>query len=1098
MLEQVKASAGSGKTYTLTRAFLGFLAQAREEAAPACRLDAACATGYGWTDILAATFTNKAAAEMKERVLKSLKKIALRIPDDDPLPGWNAATAAAWISTLIRRLGSLNIRTLDSLLHLLLQQSALGLGLPPDFDAVFDLDAFFEPLYDALVARAAAQDGAERQAINAAGDALLQRSGSLGFLPRATLKRQLGKTLAFRLVTQGQFCTDPRALQRQLDNLDAALRATLPGLDSSLESAKLTADKRFLGFLDKLRSYPKGNLPLDSVYCSKPSLADCLLKKSQPQLTDAAESAYSTLKDACTALATRGRTLRNASDLLPFLDLADLLHDDLEACQQRRGQVLSLRWPAYAATLFDDPTAASEASCRLGSRLGHVLIDEFQDTSRPQWEAIEPLVLEALSRNGTLFYVGDVKQAIYGWRGGEAALFDEIAQRPAIRAIAGAAVAQTLEHNWRSGRHIVEFNNAWLGQLVAQAEDVARAMLSNAPEFHVQELAQSIRTAYSDGQQSMPKARDAAHGYVRVQTLKAQSADELDVLVRDALHTLLCDDVLTRRPCRDVAILVRSNEQAARVSQWCIEWNLPVITENSLLLAEHPLIRQTVSFLAFLDYARDDLAFWEFVSGQALFGPVSGLNVATLHDWLDCRRPGPLYRHFQEDFPEVWERWIEPFFRRTGLMTPYDLVSAVFARYGTAARAPQDALFIRRFLETVHAAESAGALALSTFIEFWRQAAAEEKVPFPENVDAIRVMTIHKAKGLQFPVTIVPFHHFSAGVSDSLAAVPAADFLGADSAAGGGRLLLTTLSKDLGAYYYQRLVPQLLEQLDMLYVAWTRPVDELYAFITEPGAQAANRSPLLAALRVLLAPWLGEKKENAETEKGSDRVDAAFAFGAPPQAAAVPPPAPDATASLDALFGPRTPALESSEDDHFEPLAWAPRLKIFRSTFETATFAERRRGTLAHRCLEQLRATDDAAADVERALQAGLRGVSNPHDPAGFAQELDGLEPELRGSLTWLRELPEFSELLRHGLPEQEILDAEGRMHRVDMLVELPERVVVVEYKTGAPHPEHQNQVRRYLGLLSAMDATRGKTLEGLLVYVQERRCARVGEEKRQ
>lgn len=123
--------------------------------------------------------------------------------------------------------------------------------------------------------------------------------------------------------------------------------------------------------------------------------------------------------------------------------------------------------------------AFPEAFCRLGTSLTHILVDEFQDTSREQWEAIHPLVLEALSRGGSLTWVGDVKQAIYGWRGGDATLFDEVRSDAELCAVAPEPRVDILPTNWRSCRAIVETNNTLFRQLseTATAKAVLSAML---------------------------------------------------------------------------------------------------------------------------------------------------------------------------------------------------------------------------------------------------------------------------------------------------------------------------------------------------------------------------------------------------------------------------------------------------------------------------------------------------------------------------------------------------------------------------------------------------------------------------------------------
>ena len=118
----------------------------------------------------------------------------------------------------------------------------------------------------------------------------------------------------------------------------------------------------------------------------------------------------------------------------------------------------------------------------MGARLRHMLVDEFQDTSRDQWGAMSPLAGECLAQGGGLYIVGDVKQAIYGWRGGDARLFDEVPDDPSLAAMAEVR-RETLPMNWRSARRVVECNNDVFGPLgdADRALAVARAMRPEAP-----------------------------------------------------------------------------------------------------------------------------------------------------------------------------------------------------------------------------------------------------------------------------------------------------------------------------------------------------------------------------------------------------------------------------------------------------------------------------------------------------------------------------------------------------------------------------------------------------------------------------------------
>ncbi len=123
--------------------------------------------------------------------------------------------------------------------------------------------------------------------------------------------------------------------------------------------------------------------------------------------------------------------------------------------------LLSADLPKVASYVLQGGSALPDAFCRMGSRLHHLLIDEFQDTSLAQWNAMVPLAVECLSKRGSLFYVGDVKQAIYSWRGGRSELFDEIAEDPEIANLSEFTPGN-LEYNWRSLEHIIGFNNFFL------------------------------------------------------------------------------------------------------------------------------------------------------------------------------------------------------------------------------------------------------------------------------------------------------------------------------------------------------------------------------------------------------------------------------------------------------------------------------------------------------------------------------------------------------------------------------------------------------------------------------------------------------------
>ncbi len=1164
MLQQINASAGSGKTYTLTRQFLTLLGNAVEtERSPACAIGRAPGDPHCWPEILAATFTNKAATEMRERIVRSLKERALDPQARNAASDWDAKTAAHWVDVLLRRFSSLNVRTIDSLLNMLVRLSALELGLPPDFTPVFDDRELFDPLYDRLLDNARA-GGPERDMVSEACQTLVRHTDWRGFAPKNAIRSRLYDILRLRLETEDPYVPESSAHPEDLDNppysgttvtapppvADAGmLRGWLVNLHTDyvnaaaavsrlLSQEQLSAQANFIKFLATCAEGSPFHKPKSSVYAAKASIDDCLLKASKGKASDDLAAAYADLSNAYREFDTTGHLVRRALELVPFCQLAlpmlRMLHEE----EQAQGKVLNALWPRYARMVLSGEAGASEAFCRMGTRLTHLLIDEFQDTSAAQWQAIRPLALECLSKGGSLTYVGDVKQAIYGWRGGDSALFDAVPADPEIHAVAPDAKITNLPYNWRSAEAIVSFNNAVFTRLAEPdiTTRFAERMLSGAPDIVRQTMIEDITRSFSGAAQDVPVHRENSGGYVCLYDVTAERTEGLREIMEERLTTLLHDELLPRRSPGDIAILVRTNTEAGNVAKWLVDHRIPVITENSLSLTQHPAVRQTVALLRFLDYPMDDLAFWEFLSGASLFGPVSGLDAETLNNWLARTTKRPLFTAFREDYPHLWQHWLAPFYAQAGLMSAYDTVREAFTHFDAFRRLPQDAVFLRRFLEVVFAAEEQGMHALSDFLDYWSSNGGEEKIPMPETVDAVRVMTMHKSKGLEFPVVIIPFHHHTLTRNSDPQTVMVH-----------GRPLLLPSCKEAGVPYYQAMAAEIREQLHLLYVAWTRPVEELYAFITSTPRQESV-SPSLAALRLMLEPYgMGPDR---------DQREASVSFGTPPPPRAVTPRKQVSSPAAPAHTTEQETLLAQAEfptpKPAWFPMQWLPRLKIFRnpladlfpaplpgsapkpkasrtrttgpnstpphamavSLFSEAaparSLSERHRGILIHACLERLRLApgarprEEREAAVLRAIRHGMRASAqllpvsvNSIPPAettpcpsifGHAAEVERLEAELRDMFLWLVDLPQFTTWQQHGTPEQTLVDTHGTQHRTDLLVRENHSLTVVEYKTGQPDSAHSQQITRYINLLAAIPAYAQYSLHSTLVYLDHRK----------
>ncbi|EGB13450.1 UvrD/REP helicase [Pseudodesulfovibrio mercurii] len=1043
-LRQVKASAGSGKTYQLTRRFLALLDRAGEDTPFVCTNRPG--RGFSWPEIMAVTFTNKAAAEMKERVVTGLKAGALGLDKD---PACSPETARATVGAILRRYHRLNIRTIDSLLVLLLRLFALEFGVRPDFEIVFDERELFDAVFDHFLGQCETDESAAAL-LDGAVRTLIRQEGKNGFWVQDTVRDRLRELTGCVETRAGDLVTDQAAILGLLTGEHAAFRQSVEAMADHAGAVGLPLNKYFRDFLDNCLNMELFDPIPDSAYIKKTSAADCVLAKGKGLVDERTESFYARLQGKWAEYRLHHATLAGAYFLAPAIEIALRLEQGLEDLQRRRGTVLNAAVAGHVIELLADGGAVSEAYCRLGCRLHHLLVDEFQDTNRDQWRAITPLAGECLAKGGSLFFVGDVKQAIYGWRGGDSALFDEVMSQPDVAGLAEDAEAETLPDNWRSHRNVVEFNNRFFANMEDpdQAGDLADRVLPDAdPAFRAEFAGQLMRT-FRDCAQSLPDRHRDTAGYVRMVRLEGGTAAEIVEQTLERLDALM-DDLTARRAYRDIGILVRSHFHAALVCDLLVRKNIPVITENSLQLDRHPVVRQLAGFLAFLDFPRDDAAFLTFVGGKELFLAESGLAEAELLDWLIRPRKRPLGVQFREDFPGPWRRLIEPFYNQSGLMTPYDLTMEAVRVFRVLERHPEAELYVRRFLEVVHLAEENGYGSLSAFLEYWEEKSDQEKVPLPENIDAVRIMTVHKAKGLEFPVAIVPFHHWKTD-TDRHFTVQAYR----------GRNLLVPLKKDLGRPYQESLGRAVREQLNLLYVAWTRAREELYGFFPEKALKIANPVVLKAMDQFL------ELDDDGVFELGRTPAETRPSEAAPrPEPRDIPPA--ETTADL---------------------MGWLPRLRVYRHNLDDYFFNERMRGEVAHRVMEHMRVTGDNAADADRAVALAVQDFP---ELGGLAEaDRAQLDADLRAMAAWALNDDRLRGWLATGAREPEVLDQDGGFKRFDLLVAGPD-AVVVDFKTGRPDPHNEVQVRDYMGILAAMGGY-GEP-RGFLIYLDLREIREVG-----
>ena len=539
--------------------------------------------------------------------------------------------------------------------------------------------------------------------------------------------------------------------------------------------------------------------------------------------------------------------------------------------------------------------------------------------------------------------------------------------------------------------------------------------------------------------------------------LQARSADVIDIAqaILDILQGVDNASLQGTEP----SILVAEDLAAA---------DIPIVTENSLLLSTHPLVIQSVALLQFLCNAEDELALWTVVTGSLVQqGPLPVPDLQALHDSCVDRGSIPLVQHLQRNFPGFWASVLAPFHNQAGLMTPYDTVMEWYDRLQVFERYPDADVFLRCFLEVLKNAEDQGLATLPDFLAHWQEKGEEEKVPMPEGIDAVRIMTVHKSKGLEAPVVLLPWTDATLKASDPV-------LMEED-----GLRMVCKNGPHCGRVYYEALLRQAMELLNQFYVAFTRAREELLVFRT--SAATVRKGCGSHALDVL---WQQAGLEVPYLLEGGDDVlhpvQPAVAEEGEDDTAPAAENAGDDSAS-DQLSGGQTAVPHDPEED-WRPMQWLPRLKIYRNPLERMHFSARDRGTLLHACLEQLPLGGLSEDNIRAAVREVLATI--PLADGQDATDRESVATDMESCLLWLLRLPQFGLWQRRGVPEQSMLAADGSRRdllRADLIVPLSWGTLVVDYKSGRVMDEHVRQVQRYLRCLEQSGTT---VARGLLIYL--------------
>ena len=1044
-----KASAGSGKTYTLVKEYLKLALQDDDPGR--------------FRKILALTFTNKAAAEMKERVIRVLHSIVQPVDDGAPeislvndlSKELNVSTekvrqrAAKTLSSVLHNYSDFSIGTIDSFMHRVVKTFAHDLNLPVNFSVEMDQDVLLQQAIDQIMEQVGTNPGITKALVGftehrtdeeknlSVQEELFKTARDLLQEHKSVIIRRLQHlTVEDFLKIRGElsaFCRDFETRMRKIGSAAMLL----------IKSENLVAEdfyygtKGIMAWFRKLEQYGNGALiPLNSYQQKTISENTWYLAKTPVGKMAAIDKISGELKTLALS-AIDFEKEQGAEYTLQFM-LKDtlftvaLLNEISRVIDQIRDEQFVVHISEFnrrvAEIVFSEP--APFIFERLGDRYQHFLIDEFQDTSVLQWQNLLPLIQNGLSENAPSLIVGDGKQAIYRFRGGDVEQFAQLPehypetlekiQKDRYLLIKEMHQHKTLGTNYRSKPEIIGFNNRFYSFL---SENI---------------LPPAFSSVYAEHEQKSPS--DIPGGYVRLETVPADlSRDERDLEQLERVLRIVRE--LTNQKgyqLSDIAILTRKNTEGTMIARHLLNSRIAVISNESLLVASSAEVRMLIAWL------------------RVLTGENLEVNLMHICAYLVDRERLPynsldtLLRAIRMEERNVLELLgnhgmiLSLFELRT--LSLLEACNKLCRIFGFEI---QDDPYLQFFLEAVWNMGKQNSPDIPQFLEYWVEKSETLSIALPQGANAVRIMTVHKSKGLQFPVVILPFA-YSERPKNVREWVHDEERLPE-----GLPVARLSVSKQLENTSFSPMVEaeenrKTLDALNLQYVATTRPEDALYIISGRSGIKGS-----------LMKGWEQNLELFALTEKPSEFANGVCDWG-------------------DENF--RNERKEKKDQKElpvvfpYKSGEWQKRITITRMASklwdvdgETSAIGT---GKLMHLALSWVGHSDEIDAAVVRLSEEGLASADECVIIKSNMQRLVN-HPQLKA---WF----EKGQRVRN---ERSLLLPDGNVLRPDRVMEKNDEAIVIDYKTGMPRNEHKRQVSEYLEMMRRMPY---KNVKGFLVYLGE------------
>ncbi len=1037
-----RSSAGSGKTYTLAKSYLKL----------------ALAGKGRFRRILGVTFTNKATEEMKQRIIKFLtqlkngdeesleKELTKELGIDPPLLKRRASEV---LSEILHNYSRFSVVTIDSFFHQVIRSFAREMGLPGTFTIDLETDKVMQEVIDRMLAEVGEDEHKElKNWLTQFAEEKVEEGTSWDF------RRDINKLAQEILKDEFKFFSN---------RMDEQSTQKLIGTKKELDKVQFTFESTIKKICQEALAYLKTKgLSVDSFKGKSRSPAGLFtkLEKLEFVISESRRTAADNLEAWITTKDKPADLLSNVlsefilpryNELIEYFDenhvhyqsalevkryfytfgILSYINRYLQVYRDENDVMLISDLPDFLNKIISDSDTPYIYE-KVGSRFDHYLIDEFQDTSAYQWNNFKPLVKNATDQGQFCMVVGDAKQSIYRFRGGDWKLLQQQVKYDIGEFLTNE---QNLDTNWRSASNIITFNNDIFDRLRALVKE---DYLTNSSET-IEPMIDSVLSSFSEAFQKLPEHRMKNEGLVEMSFLEVErDADESynDLALE---YTISKVEELQEAgyELRDIAILTRTAREGKVVAQAFMERSnstltkpdlrYDVVSKEALYLTASHVVQFIISIIKWLHDEKNmiELAHWYSTYQKYILNHKS--NESELYLQLDqWTKNVPIefikVRHQLKSIPL------------------YELVEEL-CRIFNLSLIKEEYTYLQAFQDAVleYAKNERGDIA--SFLTWWEEIRKSRSIIIADENNAAKILTIHKSKGLEFPVVILPFLNWSLDVqnrsADNILWCETVDRSPFDQMP----MVPLKYSKALeqtywAEAYYREKLSNLLDNLNVLYVALTRPESALFmAAKTSNGKKLTDVNDLMLQLLQDRDGW------DSETQR--------FTLGTLPE--------------------PKKAEVAKAEIQLHDYTSHSWRSKVLLQMKDAAAQKEgqfneaKAFGIELHELLSKIKVTADLNEFQDNKWYDDLSSTVN------------SLGEYFTDSWQVKTELP--------------VLLPNGEHRRIDRFNSNENEVVLIDYKTGMPREKDKTQMREYLRIVGQMMKV---PIRGLLLYLENQEIVNV------